>query len=436
MKGMRYMASILILLFSFAGCGSDFTIKDLFRKDQTGKNLVKKDPTKEERTDTGLPEKERTEKEFKEDGIEEEYLQQEQPCITVWTPTRNLSNNPGISRNSDVAVDGDNVHVVWQDDTPGNNDILYKRSVDNGATWSSVMNLSKTQSYSNNPSIATDGRNVHLVWADSTGSNVDIFYKRSIDNGLTWSKPRNLSQKGHSSKPYVSAHRRNVHVSWQDTLDRPGDKEIRYRMSADNGSTWTRSQNLSGRGLSILPAIASDGGKVHLAWQENVAAGTGEVLHRRSVDGGSTWTQPQNLSNTAGNSRAPSIAANGYSAHALWRDDSPGSFGVLYSFGKDSGAVWMPARNLYKGQSDSPSIAASGANVHAAWVGYINGGSDILYRSSTDNGAGWGPVQNLSDNAVHNQNPSLAANGCGVHAVWTDDVSGNSEIYYRGRVER
>ena len=39
---------------------------------------------------------------------------------------KNLSNNAGNSFFPAIAVSGNNVHVVWEDNTPGNTDILYK----------------------------------------------------------------------------------------------------------------------------------------------------------------------------------------------------------------------------------------------------------------------------------------------------------------------
>ena len=42
-----------------------------------------------------------------------------------------------------IAVSGNNVHVVWDDNTPGNSDILYRRSIDGGSTFPNVIkNLS------------------------------------------------------------------------------------------------------------------------------------------------------------------------------------------------------------------------------------------------------------------------------------------------------
>ena len=50
-------------------------------------------------------------------------------------------------------------------DTPGNFDILYRRSVDGGTYISNVIkNLSSNAGISLNRSIAVSGNNVHVVW--------------------------------------------------------------------------------------------------------------------------------------------------------------------------------------------------------------------------------------------------------------------------------
>ena len=40
-----------------------------------------------------------------------------------------------------IGVSGNNVYVVWRDNTPGNFDILYRRSTDGGSSFSSTANL-------------------------------------------------------------------------------------------------------------------------------------------------------------------------------------------------------------------------------------------------------------------------------------------------------
>ena len=85
------------------------------------------------------------------------------------------------------AASGSNRFVVWEDNTPGNYDILFKRSADNGATWQAVKNLSNNPGHSYNPQIVVSGSNVYVVWLqiDSGGTMEDILVRRSADNGAT-----------------------------------------------------------------------------------------------------------------------------------------------------------------------------------------------------------------------------------------------------------
>ncbi|MFQ5969044.1 MAG: hypothetical protein ACE5J2_00915, partial [Nitrososphaerales archaeon] len=46
----------------------------------------------------------------------------------------NLSNNPGGSFEPSIAVSGNNIYLIWRDDTPGNDEIFFSTSNDNGAT--------------------------------------------------------------------------------------------------------------------------------------------------------------------------------------------------------------------------------------------------------------------------------------------------------------
>jgi len=59
------------------------------------------------------------------------------------------------SDSSDVsAASGSNRFVVWQDGTPGNYDVLSRRSTNNGATWDTIRNLSNNAGISSFPQLA------------------------------------------------------------------------------------------------------------------------------------------------------------------------------------------------------------------------------------------------------------------------------------------
>jgi hypothetical protein len=86
--------------------------------------------------------------------------------------TINLSNNLGISHHPAIAISGENVYVVWHDETPGNFDILHRRSTDGGANFvEPIKNLSNNPDRSFSPAIAVSGNNVYIVWQDFCPGN-------------------------------------------------------------------------------------------------------------------------------------------------------------------------------------------------------------------------------------------------------------------------
>ena len=130
--------------------------------------------------------------------------------------TVNFSNDSGLSNDAAIAVLGNNVHIVWVDATLGNEDILYSRSTNSGGSFGSVINLSNDAGNSFSPAIAVSGNNVYVVWDDDTPGSMDILYKRSTDGGASFTEPtKNLSNNaGGSFLPDVAVSGNNVHVVW------------------------------------------------------------------------------------------------------------------------------------------------------------------------------------------------------------------------------
>ena len=166
----------------------------------------------------------------------------------------NLSNaNTGRSTEARVATssDGQFVHVTWQDNTPGNDEIVYSRSIDFGVTFNggnpvgNPTNLSNTPQASNDHQLVTEGTNVYVVWVDFTTRNGDIFFRKSNDNGEpgSFSNTNNLSTNNRSFStacdPDMAAQGSLVSVVWtayHGAATRIG--EIIFRESTSNGNSF------------------------------------------------------------------------------------------------------------------------------------------------------------------------------------------------------
>lgn len=150
------------------------------------------------------------------------------------------------------------MYVVWTDDTSGNTEIAYRRSIDGGVTFGPTDNLSNNAGFSFDPVIAAFGNNVYVAWSDDSPGNADILFKRSLDSGESFSMDStNLSNSdGFSFHSSIAAADNSVFVVWEDHTQ--GAPDILFKSSQTAGATFERTINLSNNeGQSFSPTISA-----------------------------------------------------------------------------------------------------------------------------------------------------------------------------------
>jgi len=164
-----------------------------------------------------------------------------------------LSNDFINARFPEIASEGNNVFIGWSEGPSGFSDIFFATSHDNGQTFSSPINLSNNSGFSIGPRISSEGTNVYVVWEDQTPGNADIFFAISHDNGQTFSSPINLSNNsGFSGGQRISSEGNNVYIVWQDQT--PGNSDI---FVISNDKPFDTPLNISNNpGNSINPQIS------------------------------------------------------------------------------------------------------------------------------------------------------------------------------------
>jgi hypothetical protein len=336
-------------------------------------------------------------------------------------PTLNLSNTTGTSRTPAMAAFENNVYVVWDDDTPGNSEILYRKSTDGGASFGDTVNLSNTTGRSSGPAVAVSGSNVYVVWDDDTPGNYEILYRRSTDGGVSFGGTVNLSNTtGTSVSPAMAVSENNVYVVWMDHS--LGNFDILFRRSTDGGVSFGGTVNLSNTSQrSDKPDVAAFGDiflgqSVCVVWSEDTPPGVinSEILYRKSTDGGASFGGPVNLSNTGGRSRNPAVITSMVNLpqqdmYVVWTEDTPGGYsGIHYRKSTDGGASF--GRNMYlDSYYGSYEVAVSGNNVYFVYAFPVTGNYEIFYKKSTDGGASFGRPVNLSNTTVNSGSPRVAA---------------------------
>jgi hypothetical protein len=357
-----------------------------------------------------------------------------------WTPSQRLTWTTGDSFSPAIAAGpSGRVHVVWEESINGNFEIYYKRSTDGGATWLPSQRLTWTLYSSEKPAIAVDpSGHVHVVWSDYATDNWEIIYKRSTNGGASWSASQRLTwTSGYSERPFLLADSSgNLYLVWHDYYA-PGNPEIYFKKSTDGGFNWTASQRLTfNAGESTNSSLSVDSsGYLHVFWNDK-SPGNFEIYHKKSTNGGTTWSASQRLTWNSGGSYVP-VAVGDLSGdlHLFFHDYTLGPAQIYYEKSINGGATWSASQRLTwnSGASYEPSIEIDSAgHLHLVWKYYTPGENNVYYKKSTDGGASWTPGQRLTWTAGTSEEHDLTIDQSdNLHLVWEDFAPGNAEIYYR-----
>ncbi len=207
------------------------------------------------------------------------------------------------------------------------NDIEVSRSTDDGATWSSTINVSNSLnagSHSQGVNISTGpGGEVYVTFCiyDNWPSDEDaIAMARSLDGGQTYESfrvienIRGIRNTGTGKDMRVNAfpssaadisngpNRGNIYIVWTNVgypgINTGSDKDVYIIRSEDGGDTWSApirvNQDPAGLGKEhYLPWITCDPvtGTLSVIFYDdrNVSSAQCEVFCANSYDGGETW---------------------------------------------------------------------------------------------------------------------------------------------------
>jgi hypothetical protein len=89
------------------------------------------------------------------------------------------------------------VYVVWWTNKTGNNEVMFRASIDGGATFAKKINLSNTTTAeSEDAQIAASGKNVYVTWWErNQTANIPVM-KISTDNGKSFGPMLKLASNG------------------------------------------------------------------------------------------------------------------------------------------------------------------------------------------------------------------------------------------------
>jgi uncharacterized protein YodC (DUF2158 family) len=369
-----------------------------------------------------------------------------------------------------IATDGaDTVYAVWADSRSATSEVKLARSTDGGRTFAAEQRVSPQGVSATLPSIAADGANVYVAWAESSVTQPNIAIVRSDDRGVTWKPQATLATAPGSGSVAVAADSGHVRVVYHNQANGPA-AEVYTRGSRDAGVTWDAEQRISDVPYdSWVPTVALDGEKAYVLWVDYKDANEEEYF-RASTDGGGTWGPIVRLTNDAADSWAGSLVVAKGSLYCAWFDRrvSPWTDTDVESE-LDLAAVLVgatvptaPVRDpsVYYLDTFATRLASKLATIQMAAPAWVASGGDatklqalldayqqrykawsfawaVFLKRSDDGGATWAADARVTNADGPQMRPSLVYAGGALHMVWFDGrgAAMPSNVYYKSSAD-
>ena len=359
-----------------------------------------------------------------------------------------VNDTPGKSYRPQIHSSGENVFVVWTDDSSGNADIFFAKSTNAGKTFDPPINLSENEGASAFPRIAVSENNVYVTWYDYSAGESDIFFAKSNDAGITFDTINLSDNPGGSYNQWVLASEDRVFVVWNDDSHPPsfeidlrddipfhkhlGNYEIDFAISEDGGNSFKTINLSNSSGYSINPRMTLFEDNLYIVWNDEVEEFT-DIFFIASRDKGHTFSSPINISHSLNDSEDAGIIGIENNVFLIWKEKSTDTTDIFFSKSDDYGKSFTDPINLSNSKERSAisrdnQIAVIGDRVFVVWYDNVPGG-DAFLAYSTDGGNYFEAPINLSKSSGKVEFSQIIKNQKGLEIIWNDDSLGNWEVF-------
>jgi hypothetical protein len=317
-------------------------------------------------------------------------------------------------------VAGKNVFAVWaanENISSTNKDVFFRKSLDHGETFSGTINLSNSNNDSLDPHMAINhnGSVIYIVWTECDIKRdepiCNILFTKSMDQGNTFTIPKKVS---------------NTIQPCNSTISQAAFDSMASNASSNARSSCLFNNETVQEGInSINPTVFAtlDGKNVFVLWEQaQFGSGHSEIFLKVSNDYGKSFNSGINVSNTSGVSRLAQAQVVGEDLYVVWSDtlDHNKTFDVMLrkiNANNKAGKVINLSNNT--GNSVSPSILVSNNRIFVAWSDDSNNAS-ILLRTGDTSGSFAKAKKLTVDNVESYTDPLIFEAGDNVWIAWTE----------------
>ncbi len=303
--------------------------------------------------------------------------------------------------------------------------------------WSTERRLSRTDGQVGQTAVAVTGCTVYVAWLDNSEFFWKVFFARSRDGGTTWSQARRVAVADENSiiGLALAADGRRVHLAWQQY--RSEGSQIFYQRSVNRGRSWRPAQLLSDQAFENgSPTIAADGRHVYVAWRTEAGAeGLGRLRFARSANRGRRFDQDWMTGSTAAG-WAPLLAVSEDRLHFVYGRSRPLGNGewqhrILHRQSDSHAVHWSGKRRVPKLPGAPVDLTVEGDRIQMVLASGGYKTSDSRHHGSADGGRSWTEGSLLNRALSDATTPTVAATGEHVYAAWIEDWFEFGPLLYR-----
>lgn len=249
------------------------------------------------------------------------------------------------------------LHLIYTENSPSAEceicyHLYYRRSTDNGSTWSESAEISQGIEGVAKPQILIDAENnLYIVYEKGIGGSyghlddpTSVMMVTSNDGGLTWNNPQVISGEVENAKNITIGldGKGQLVTAWLNTvLD-----VMEYRVSADQGKSWTEPAPIPGvlggwslynTPLDDYSMVTDSAGVIHFAAVGRTPETKASLSLLHLTWDGVTWSTPNVVVTLTGDAPEwPRLAiGSGNQVHLVW-------------FVRDAAHLWDSDRGLYR----------------------------------------------------------------------------------------
>ncbi|MEW5739924.1 MAG: hypothetical protein AB1938_13410 [Myxococcota bacterium] len=348
-----------------------------------------------------------------------------------------IAEGPGGQYQPSVTFGGGQYYVAYSDTRLGGSDISGTRVSPTGQPLDTNVTISSATGLQTVPDVAWDGLNFFVVWEDRrSGSNPDIYGARVSPAGVvldTGGISISTAAQGQYTPRVASDGAGQTLVVWEDTRNLESDIYASFVTPAGVVQNPNGLRINNSTGGQAEPDVAVNPTNWLVVWQDTRSGAFDIYGARVSLGGALVDTTGFPISAAINSQRSPAVVAGPADTFAvLWDDDrstlnAPDIFGARVQGATVLDATGVLIDNAASTQVD-PLLAFDGAQYFVAWQDARTGNADIWGVRLSSTLGPTPPARLLSGAAPFQQAPAAAAGPTASLVVWQEFVGGDWDV--------